>query len=90
MHQDQREHLSKLTSHIFNPPAGDEGVSLIDALKADMLLLCNKKDNSLIKLLLHQDQREHLPKLTSHIFNASAGDEAMSFVEAVKAEMLLL
>jgi hypothetical protein len=90
LHQDQREHLPELTGNIFNPPAGDEGVSLIDALKADMLLLCNKKDNSLIKLLLHQDQREHLPKLTSDIFNPSTRDKAMSFVEAVKAEMLLL
>jgi hypothetical protein len=39
---------------------------------------------------LHQDQRERLPKLTGNIFNASAGDEAVSFVEALKAEMMLL
>jgi hypothetical protein len=90
LHQDQREHLPKLTGNIFNASAGDEAVSLIDAFKADMLLLCNKKDNSLIKLLLHQDQRKHLPKLTSHIFNAFAGDEAVSLVDVFKAKRLLL
>jgi hypothetical protein len=39
---------------------------------------------------LHQDQRERLPKLTSDIFNPSTGDKAMSFVDALKAEMMLL
>jgi hypothetical protein len=42
LHQDQREHLSKLASHIFNAPAGDEGVSLVEAATAEMLLLYNK------------------------------------------------
>jgi hypothetical protein len=49
-----------------------------------------QKSNSLIKLLLHQDQRKHLPKLTSHIFNAFAGDEAVSLVDVFKAKRLLL
>ena len=31
---------------------------------------------------MHKDQREHLPKLTGNIFNPSAGDEAVSLVEA--------
>jgi hypothetical protein len=39
---------------------------------------------------LHQDQREHLPKLTGNIFNPSEGDKAMSFVETLNAEEMLL
>jgi len=39
LHQDQREHLPELAGDIFNPPTGDKGVSLVEALKAEMLLL---------------------------------------------------
>jgi len=42
LHQDQREHLPELASNIFNASAWDKGVSLVEALKAEMLLLCNK------------------------------------------------
>ena len=90
MHQDQRERLPKLTGNIFNPPAGDKAISFVEALKAEMLLLCNKKDNSLIKLLLQQNQREHLPKLVGDIFNTSTGDKAVSLVDVFKAKRLLL
>ena len=41
------------------------------------------KTNSLIELPLHQDQRECLPKLAGDIFGASAGDKAVSLLEAV-------
>jgi hypothetical protein len=49
-----------------------------------------QKSNSLIELLLHQDQREHLPELTGNIFNPPAGDEGVSLIDALKADMLLL
>ena len=46
LHQDQRECLPKLAGDIFNSPTGDEGVSLVEVVTADVRMLYNKNELS--------------------------------------------
>jgi hypothetical protein len=83
LHQDQRERLPKLAGDIFDASAGDKAVSFVEAVMPFIPSLERPNRFKLTELLLHQDQRERLPKLAGDIFDASARDKAMSFVEAV-------